>query len=66
LNIVVRCFLNVMSVRLVTIHELHTAINDRFREEGIEIAFPQRDLNIKVLPPELTERLAAGSREAVS
>ena len=66
LNIVVRCFLNVMSVRLVTIHELHTAINDRFREEGIEIAFPQRDLNIKVLPPELTARLAAGSREAVS
>jgi potassium efflux system protein len=66
LNIVVRCFLNLMTVRLMTIHELHTRINDRFQEEGIEIAFPQRDLNIRMLPPELTARLAERNREILS
>lgn len=50
LNIVMRCYLESLDKRLQTIHELHTAINDRFRDEGIEIAFPQRDLHIRSLP----------------
>jgi small-conductance mechanosensitive channel len=37
--------------RLDTIHELHTIINKRFNAEGIEIAFPQRDLHLRSLPP---------------
>ncbi|TWU37258.1 mechanosensitive ion channel domain-containing protein [Novipirellula artificiosorum] len=28
-------------------HELHLAIDDLFREHGIEIAFPQRDLHVR-------------------
>jgi potassium efflux system protein len=47
LNFVIRAILGDMSDRIVTIHELHTHINERFAEEGIEIAFPQRDLHIR-------------------
>lgn len=50
LNIVVRCFLGALDKRLETIHELNTTINDRFKEEAIEIAYPQRDLHIRSLP----------------
>jgi potassium efflux system protein len=32
-------------------HELHMAIDRAFREAGIEIAFPQRDLHVRSLPP---------------
>jgi potassium efflux system protein len=31
-------------------HELHLAIDDAFRNHGIEIAFPQRELHVKGLP----------------
>ena len=31
-------------------HELHMAIDAAFREAGIEIAFPQRDLHVRTLP----------------
>lgn len=32
-------------------HDLHTAIDAAFRREGIELAFPQRDLHIRSMPP---------------
>ncbi len=47
LNMVLRCFLPNLENRLSTIHELHTAIDKAFREAGIEIAYPQRDLHIR-------------------
>lgn len=50
LNLTVRCYLPNLEKRLLTIHELHTAINQRFNEAGIEIAFPQRDLHIRSMP----------------
>ncbi|MBX3374207.1 MAG: mechanosensitive ion channel [Phycisphaeraceae bacterium] len=37
--------------RLVAVrHDMHRSILRRFREKGIEIAFPQRDLHIRTLP----------------
>ena len=52
LNLVVRCYLPNLENRLLTIHDLHTEINKRFNAEGIEIAFPQRDLHIRSMPPQ--------------
>jgi potassium efflux system protein len=37
---------NVIPIR----HALHLAIDDAFREAGIEIAFPQRDIHVRSLP----------------
>ncbi len=53
LNFVIRAFLASMDVRLATIHELHSSIHRRLNEAGIEIAFPQRDLNIRSVPQQL-------------
>ncbi|RMG38578.1 MAG: hypothetical protein D6725_06915 [Planctomycetota bacterium] len=53
LNFVVRAYLARFDNRLATIHELHSEIHRRFNAEGIEIAFPQRDLHLRSLPPEL-------------
>lgn len=47
LDLVGRCFLPDLDRRLITINEVHTTILNRFREEGIEIPFPQRDLHIR-------------------
>jgi len=35
---------------LQIVHELHMAIDRAFRTEGIEIAFPQRDLHVRTVP----------------
>lgn len=39
-------------------HELHLAIDDAFRNHGIEIAFPQRELHVKGLPAHWHEQNA--------
>jgi len=57
LNLVLRCYLSTLDERLKSIHQLHTEINKRFNESGLEIAFPQRDLHLRSLPPELMDRL---------
>lgn len=46
LNLVLRVYLPDMSNRLTVITDLHQEIHRRFAEAGIEIAFPQRDLNL--------------------
>ncbi|MCA9260684.1 MAG: mechanosensitive ion channel, partial [Planctomycetales bacterium] len=51
LNLTLRCYLPTLEFRLATIHELHTHIHRRFNEAGIEIPFPQRDLNFRNAPP---------------
>jgi potassium efflux system protein len=51
LDFVVRCYLPNLDDRLKTIHELHTAIHERFAAEGIEIAFPQQDVHIRTIVP---------------
>jgi len=47
LNFVIRAYLASLDVRLETIHQLHEQLHQRLGEDGIEIAFPQRDLNIR-------------------
>ncbi|MCA8989258.1 MAG: mechanosensitive ion channel, partial [Planctomycetaceae bacterium] len=51
LDFVMRVYLGKMENRLETIHRLHTRIHKRFKEESIEIAFPQRDLHVRSMPP---------------
>lgn len=54
LSLSLRAFVPDMDNRLATITDLHTEIDRRFKEAGIEIAFPQRDLHIRTLPPGMT------------
>ncbi len=50
LNLTLRCYLPNLDKRLDTIHDLHTAIDNKFKAAGIEIAFPQLDLHVKHVP----------------
>ena len=45
------------------LHQMNTAIEKRFRDEGIEIAFPQRDVNIRGLDT-LAESLSSALKPA--
>ena len=47
LNFLIRACVAKLDDRLETIHDLHTTIHERLNEEGIEIAFPQRDIHIR-------------------
>ena len=47
LNLTVRTFLAEVDCRLSVTDDLHTQINQAFKEAGIEISFPQRDLHIR-------------------
>ncbi len=47
LNLVLRAFLPSLDNRLQVITELHTTIDQLFREARLEIAYPQRDLHIR-------------------
>lgn len=47
LNLELRAYLPDLSNRLNTISELHTAIDQAFKEAGLEIAFPQLDLHLR-------------------
>lgn len=46
LNLLLRAYLPNLEERLMTITQLHTEIHRRFREAGIEIPFPQRDVHM--------------------
>jgi len=50
LNFELRAFVDSPDIRLSTAHRLNMAIVESFREAGIEIAFPQRDLHVRSLP----------------
>jgi potassium efflux system protein len=50
LNFSFRVFLPNLDNALRTRHEINTAIARAFREAGIEIAFPQRDIHIRSTP----------------
>jgi potassium efflux system protein len=54
LNLKLMCFLPNLENRLATIHALHTAVDRKFKEAGLEIPFPQRDLNVRFNRDSLT------------
>jgi potassium efflux system protein len=47
LNLSIRTFIGDIESRLPVIDKLHTEINRAFKEAGIEISFPQRDLHVR-------------------
>ena len=59
LNFELRVWVGSIEVRLTTLSDLHAAIDRSFRDEGITIPFPQRDLHLKSAAP------GAGFGEAV-
>lgn len=65
LNLVLRTYLPTLDGRLDVIHHLHTEINRAFAREGIEIAFPQRDLHIRSAPAAFMKALQAEERSTV-
>jgi small-conductance mechanosensitive channel len=59
-----RIFVSDLSTYRRLRHDLHIAIDDAFREHGIEIAFPQCDLHVRSLPPGMYGNAApSGARE---
>jgi potassium efflux system protein len=58
LNLVVRVFLDSVNNRLPVTDALHSQINIRFQEAGIEIAFPQTDLNVRTIDSEVAQLFA--------
>jgi small-conductance mechanosensitive channel len=51
LNFELRCFTDNVMERLVIISDLLFAIERRFREEGIEVPYPQRTVHLAGTPP---------------
>ena len=51
-----------VDTRLQVVSDLHQDIDRRFRQAGIEIPFPQRDLHVRSV--EQMNSLAAGVRRA--
>lgn len=58
LNFELRIFVADISQLLETKHRLHMAIDEVFRANDVEIAFPQRDLHVRSLPEELRKMAA--------
>lgn len=51
LNFTLRAHVSRTDQRMTTLSDLNASILDAFRQAGIEIAFPQRDLHVRSLPP---------------
>ena len=52
LRLVLRCYLPNLDNRLSVITELHTAIDQAYKDAEIEISFPQQDVHVRSSPPE--------------
>jgi potassium efflux system protein len=65
LTMMLRCFVDDVELRFPTISALNEAINDKFNQAGIVIAFPQRDLHFDASGP-LTVRLEHAGKGSVS
>ena len=51
LDFELRCFIQDIDERLQVVSDLNFAIDAAFRENGVEIPFPQRDVHVRNLPP---------------
>jgi potassium efflux system protein len=51
LNLALRAHVARTDQRAAAIFDLHATILDEFRKAGLEIAFPQRDLHLRSVPP---------------
>lgn len=60
LDFQVRVWIDDIDYMNVVRSELNQAIDRRFREEGVEIPFPQRDLHLRSVAPPAAESLASG------
>jgi potassium-dependent mechanosensitive channel len=63
LTIVLRCYLSSLDGRIDVVTDLHQAIYERFRDEGIGMAFPQREVHLSQREP-LEFRLHRAEPEA--
>ena len=50
LNFELRCYIENIDKRLSTISDINFAIDAAFRENGVAIPFPQRDIHVRDLP----------------
>ena len=48
LNFKIRYCITSMAKRIIIVHAINTAIYKKLSEAGIEIPFPQRDLNVNM------------------
>lgn len=64
LQITARLFLDDLNLRLPTQHELLVSILEKFNREKIEVPFPQRDLHIRSVGPEVMSLFEGGGRVA--
>ena len=51
LKLVLRYFIDNIDYRLLSIGDLHEAINEKFNSAGISVSFPQRDVHINTTQP---------------
>ncbi len=60
LNFELRVWISDVNKRLTVRSDLGLYIDRRFREEGVEIPFPQRDLHLRSIDPALKRALSSG------
>ncbi len=57
LTFVIRVFVANLDDRHAVMDELHTSIDKEFKQAGIEIAFPQRDLHLRSIDQSLMDNM---------
>jgi potassium efflux system protein len=65
LTLTLRCYLDTLDIRTSVATEMYLAIERIFREHGIGIAFPQRDINLTARDP-IDVRLYRGGRDTAA
>ncbi len=63
LNFELRCHIRNIDMRRIVISDLNFAIDKAFREHGVEIPFPQRDVHIRDWPEEKKKPSSAPSKQ---